>query len=155
MLCLGFHFLSYHIFREVVGLERGPLSLVSKIEELLGRNSSGSGLEKREYDRGDSLRRPRDTFYPQKLALTSQTGCGRLIDILRSRTKGTDFELFVAMSVTAPGWMNGNIRSRPLSATGHAAMQIRRVCQRKVDKTLKDYWNQLAPSMLSQPWKCY
>jgi hypothetical protein len=32
-----------------VGLERGPLSLVSTIEELLGRNSSGSGLESREY----------------------------------------------------------------------------------------------------------
>jgi hypothetical protein len=29
-----------------VVLERGPLSLVSTIEELLGRNSSGSGLEK-------------------------------------------------------------------------------------------------------------
>jgi hypothetical protein len=29
----------------VVGLERGPLSLVSTIEELLGRKSSGSGLE--------------------------------------------------------------------------------------------------------------
>jgi hypothetical protein len=28
-----------------VGLERGPLSLVSTIEELLGRNSSGSGPE--------------------------------------------------------------------------------------------------------------
>jgi hypothetical protein len=28
-----------------VGLERGPLSLVSTIEELLGRKSSGSGLE--------------------------------------------------------------------------------------------------------------
>jgi hypothetical protein len=26
-------------------MEWGPLSLVSKIEELLGRNSSGSGLE--------------------------------------------------------------------------------------------------------------
>jgi hypothetical protein len=28
-----------------VGLERSPLSLVSTIEELLGRKSSGSGLE--------------------------------------------------------------------------------------------------------------
>jgi hypothetical protein len=28
-----------------MGLERGPLSLVSKIEELLGIKSSGSGLE--------------------------------------------------------------------------------------------------------------
>jgi hypothetical protein len=33
----------YQIFREEVGLERGPLSLVSTIEELLGRKSSGSG----------------------------------------------------------------------------------------------------------------
>jgi hypothetical protein len=39
----------YHIFLKVVGLERDPLSLVSTIEELLGRKSSGSGLENREY----------------------------------------------------------------------------------------------------------
>jgi hypothetical protein len=55
----------YQIFWEVVGLERGPLSLVSTIEELLGRNSSGSGLENREYGLGDPLRWPRDTLYPQ------------------------------------------------------------------------------------------
>jgi hypothetical protein len=36
-----------------VGLERGPLSLVSTTEELLGRNSSASGLETREYGRRD------------------------------------------------------------------------------------------------------
>jgi hypothetical protein len=34
----------YQIFWEVVGLERGPLSLVNTIEELFGWNSSGSGL---------------------------------------------------------------------------------------------------------------
>jgi hypothetical protein len=39
----------YQIFREVVGLERGPLSLVSTIEQLLGRKNSGSGLESRAY----------------------------------------------------------------------------------------------------------
>jgi hypothetical protein len=39
-----------------VGLERGPLSLVSTTEELLGSNSSGSGLESREYGRRDSSR---------------------------------------------------------------------------------------------------
>jgi hypothetical protein len=39
-----------------VGVERGPLSLVSTIEELLGRKSSGSGLEIREYDRRDPSR---------------------------------------------------------------------------------------------------
>jgi hypothetical protein len=38
----------YQIFWVVVGLERSPLSLVSTIEELLGRNSSGSCLENRE-----------------------------------------------------------------------------------------------------------
>jgi hypothetical protein len=36
-----------------VGLERGPLSLVSTSEELLGRKSSGSGLEIREYGSRD------------------------------------------------------------------------------------------------------
>jgi hypothetical protein len=36
-----------------VGLERGPLSLVSTTEELPERKSSGSGLEMREYGRRD------------------------------------------------------------------------------------------------------
>jgi hypothetical protein len=40
-----FDFRCYQIFWEVVGLERGPLSLVSTTEKLLGRKSSGSGLE--------------------------------------------------------------------------------------------------------------
>jgi hypothetical protein len=52
----GFDSRRYQIFREVVGLERGPLSLVSTIEELLGRKSSGSGLEIREYGCGDPSR---------------------------------------------------------------------------------------------------
>jgi hypothetical protein len=34
----------------------GPLRLVSPIEELLGRNSSGSSLENRDYGRRDPLR---------------------------------------------------------------------------------------------------
>jgi hypothetical protein len=40
----GFDFRRYQIFQEVVGLERGPFSLVSTIQELLERKSSGSGL---------------------------------------------------------------------------------------------------------------
>jgi hypothetical protein len=36
-----------------MGLERGPLSLVSTIQELLERKSSGSGLEIREYGQRD------------------------------------------------------------------------------------------------------
>jgi hypothetical protein len=49
----GFDFRCYQIFREVVGLEMGPLSLASTFEELFGRKSSGSGLESREYVRRD------------------------------------------------------------------------------------------------------
>jgi hypothetical protein len=47
--------------KRVVGLERDPLSLVSTTEELLG-NSSGSGLESREYGRRDSSRWPCGTL---------------------------------------------------------------------------------------------
>jgi hypothetical protein len=39
-----------------VSLDRGPLSLVSTIEELLGRKNRGSGLENREYGRRDPSR---------------------------------------------------------------------------------------------------
>jgi hypothetical protein len=77
-----------------VDLERGPLSLVSTIEELLGRNSSDSDLESREYGRRDPLRGPHDTLYPQKLALTSPTRGGRPVGIVRTRTKATEFSLF-------------------------------------------------------------
>jgi hypothetical protein len=45
----------YRIFWEVVGLERGPLSLVSTKEELIVRKRSGSSLENREYGRRDPL----------------------------------------------------------------------------------------------------
>jgi hypothetical protein len=42
--------------KKVVGVERDPLSLVITTEELLGRNTSGSGLQSREYGRGDPSR---------------------------------------------------------------------------------------------------
>jgi hypothetical protein len=38
-------------------------------------------------DRGVPLRRPRDTLYPQKLALTSLASGGRSVGIVRLRTK--------------------------------------------------------------------
>jgi hypothetical protein len=47
----GFDSRHYQILWEVMGLERGPLSLVSTTEELLGRKNSGSDLENREYGR--------------------------------------------------------------------------------------------------------
>jgi hypothetical protein len=56
------------MFWEVVGLERGPLSLVSTIEELLGRKSRDLGLENREHCRRDPSLWPR---------CTPPTSCGR------------------------------------------------------------------------------
>jgi hypothetical protein len=47
-----FDFWRYKIFCEVVGLERGPLSLVSTTEELFEGKSSGSGLENQDYVQG-------------------------------------------------------------------------------------------------------
>jgi hypothetical protein len=85
----------YQIFWEVVGLERGTLSLVSTLEELHGRNSSGSSLESREYGRGNPLRWPCDILYPQRLTLTSPTSGVRSVGIVRSRTKATDFSFLV------------------------------------------------------------
>ena len=34
-------------------------------------------------------------LYPQKLALTSPTGGGRFVGIVRSRTKATEFIIFI------------------------------------------------------------
>jgi hypothetical protein len=45
----GFDSRRYEIFWELVGLERGPLSPVSIIEELLERKNSDSGLGNRYY----------------------------------------------------------------------------------------------------------
>jgi hypothetical protein len=98
----GFDSRRYQIFWEVVSLERGPLRLVSTIDELLGRNSSSSGLEYQEYSRGDLLRWPRDTLYPQKLTLTSPTSSDCSVSILHSRTKATEFS-FLKISPSS-GW---------------------------------------------------
>jgi hypothetical protein len=92
----------YQIFWEVVSLEQGPLSLVRITEELLRRNSSCSGLENREYGRGDPLRWPRDTLYQLKLVLNSPTRAGLAISIVRLRTKATEFVcLFVLVLQSA------------------------------------------------------
>jgi hypothetical protein len=84
----------YQIFWVVVSLEQGPLILVSTTGELPGRKSSGSSLENQEYICRDPLCWPSDTLYPQKLALTSPTSCGRLVGIVRLQTKATEFVLF-------------------------------------------------------------
>jgi hypothetical protein len=83
----GFASRPYQIIWEVVGLERGLLRLVTTIEELLGRKSSGSDLQNWEYCHRDPSRWPRGTLYPQKLAVTSPTGGCRSVGIVRSRTR--------------------------------------------------------------------
>jgi hypothetical protein len=50
-----------------MGLERGPLSLVSTTEELLERESSGSGLENQDYGRRDAPRSLRNTSLATKV----------------------------------------------------------------------------------------
>jgi hypothetical protein len=77
-----------------MGLERGPLSLVSANEELLEKKSSGSDLENRDYGDRDPSRWPRGILYAQKLALPKPTSCGRSIGIVRSRTQATEFSFF-------------------------------------------------------------
>jgi hypothetical protein len=67
----------------VVGLERGALSLASTTEDLLETESSGSGLENRDYGRRDPSHWPRGTFYPQRLALTLPTSGGLSVGIVR------------------------------------------------------------------------
>jgi hypothetical protein len=68
----GFDSRRFQIFWEAVAVERGPLSLAWTTEELLGRNSSGSGQKTETNDRRDPLRWPRNTLYSQKLALLRQ-----------------------------------------------------------------------------------
>jgi hypothetical protein len=86
-------------FWEVVGLERGPLSLVSTTEELLGRKSRGSGLENRDYGRRGSTALTTRHPLSAKLALTSPTSGYRSIGKVRSRTEATEFCLFVCLFV--------------------------------------------------------
>jgi hypothetical protein len=72
-----------------MGLEQGPLSLMSTVEELLRKESSDPGLENCEY-----------TLYPQKLALTSPTSSSHPVSIVRSRTKALELLLLFIMITT-------------------------------------------------------
>jgi hypothetical protein len=82
---------SRHYKKKVVDLERGPLSLVSATEELLGSNSSGSGLESREYGRRNSSADHVAPSIRKNLALTSLKSGGRSVGIVRLRTETMDF----------------------------------------------------------------
>jgi hypothetical protein len=83
-----------------VGFERGPLSLVGTIEELVERKSSGSGLEIRDYGRRDPSRWPRGTPYLQKFALSSPSSGSRSVGTVGSQTQATEFSLDVLLHVS-------------------------------------------------------
>jgi hypothetical protein len=69
--------------KKVLGLERGPLSLMSTTEELLDRKSSGSCLEKENTVVGDHVA----ASIRKKLAIASPTSGGHSVGIVRSRTQ--------------------------------------------------------------------
>jgi hypothetical protein len=94
----------YHIFWDVVGLQRGPLSLVSTIEKLLGRKNNGSCLESREYGRRVPSRWPPGNLYPQNLALASPTNGSRSVGRIRSRTQVMEFSFRDRMGYYELDW---------------------------------------------------
>jgi hypothetical protein len=109
----GFCSQRFQIFWEVVGLERGPLSLVSTISNLLERKSNGSDLEEREYGCRDQSRWPSGTLYTQKLVLTSPASGGRSVGIVRFRTQATDIFPNKWIPGIVLGWVKRGWRVRP------------------------------------------
>jgi hypothetical protein len=89
-----FDSLRYQIFREVVGLKWGPLSLVSTIKELLGRNSSGSNLETETTVVGICHAYHVAPSIHKKFALTLPTRSCHSFGIVRSRILATEFVFF-------------------------------------------------------------
>jgi hypothetical protein len=87
----GFDSRRYQIFWEVVGLEWGPLSLVSKSEELLGRNSSGFGLEKPRLRPWGSVALTTRHLLSSKVGTNFADKGGRSVGIVLLRTKATEF----------------------------------------------------------------
>jgi hypothetical protein len=77
--------------KKVVGLERGPLSLVSTTEELFYRKVAAPVYKTENTAVGI---RHSDHVAPsilQKLAITSPTSGGRSVGIVRSRTQTMEF----------------------------------------------------------------
>jgi hypothetical protein len=100
---------------EVVDLERDPLSLVSKIEDLLGRKSSSSGLVNRDYGRrGCAALTTRHPSILKKIGNSPISG-GRSVGIVRSRTKATEllFDRLCSLVVRVPAYKSRGPGSIP------------------------------------------
>jgi hypothetical protein len=85
-----------------VGLERGPLSLESTIEELLERKVAAPVYKSENTAEGIRRVDYATTLYPQKLALTSPTSGGRSVGIIRSRTKATELLVIITIEDRLP-----------------------------------------------------
>jgi hypothetical protein len=95
----GFNSWRYQIFREIVGLERGPLSLVEYNWGATWKKSSCSGLEIRDYGRKGSA--ALTTLHPsirKKFALTSSTSGVRSVFYSSLADSGHGVFLFVPCS---------------------------------------------------------
>jgi hypothetical protein len=74
-----------------VGLERGPLSLVSTIGGLHKRKSCGSGLENRDYGRTETVMLTTWHLLSEKFGTNFADKQRSLGGIVRSRTRATEF----------------------------------------------------------------
>jgi hypothetical protein len=94
-----------------VGLERGPLSLVSTTVELLGRVSAP--VKKTEItDVGIRRAYHATPIYPLKLALTSPTSSVRSVGIVRSLTKSMDVIIIIITIIIIIIIINSGIHKR-------------------------------------------
>jgi hypothetical protein len=90
----GLHFDNW---KTVYGLTQTDAAVIAfqNAERINFQHSFGKGERQTSGSRkprfGDPLRWPRDTLYPQKLALTSPTSGGRSVGIVRMRTLATEF----------------------------------------------------------------
>jgi hypothetical protein len=77
--------------KKVVGLGRGPLSIVSTTEELLDRKVAATVQKTENTAVGISHADHVAPLYPQKLAITSPTSGGRSVGIVRLRIQTMEF----------------------------------------------------------------
>jgi hypothetical protein len=80
-----------------VGLERGPLSLVSTTEVLLDRKVVAPVQKTENTAVGIRHSDHVALSVPKKLAITSPTSGGRSVGIVRSRTQTMEFRFFLLL----------------------------------------------------------
>jgi hypothetical protein len=89
----GFDSWWYHIFRKVVGLEQGLISLVwVQLRSCMEEN--------REYSRRDPLHWPRDTLHPQKVGTNFADKRRLLGGIVHLQAKATKFNFLLMITET-------------------------------------------------------